>query len=77
MAVEAQELTLFFPGDGEAGGVNHCSLTKLPRWTNSEELIVYYFLLLYAVEILDTLCYGVAKGIFDFDASAESGGCCS
>ncbi|WP_158670872.1 protein kinase domain-containing protein, partial [Bradyrhizobium guangdongense] len=54
---------------------NQCSLSKLPRWAASEELTVYYFLLLYTVEILETLFYGSAKSILRYDSSAEVSFC--
>jgi serine/threonine protein kinase len=54
---------------------NHCALSKLPKWTESEEAVVYYFLLLYAVEIFDTFNFGLIKNILSFDSTSEAQ-CC-
>jgi tRNA A-37 threonylcarbamoyl transferase component Bud32 len=50
---------------------NHSLLTKIPRWMESDELVLYYFHLLYAYEVCDTLIYGQLKNILKIDRDAE------
>jgi hypothetical protein len=50
---------------------NHCALSKLPKWTDSEIVIVYYFYLLYVNEVLDSLYYGIARKIVELDPLIE------
>jgi len=54
---------------------NHCSLKKLPAWAQSEELTVYYFLLLFAVEVFDSLHYALMMSVIDIDPRVEAGFC--
>jgi hypothetical protein len=50
---------------------NHSLLTKLPKWMESDELVLYYFHLLYAYEVCDTILYGMLKGILKIGRDVE------
>jgi tRNA A-37 threonylcarbamoyl transferase component Bud32/energy-coupling factor transporter ATP-binding protein EcfA2 len=54
---------------------NHCSLSKLPEWANSEELCVLYFSLLFVNQILETVEHGQVAGIWHTDANNEGEFC--
>ena len=50
---------------------NHCSLTRLPQWANSEQQSVLYFALLYVNEILETMERGQVSGIWNIGSNEE------
>ncbi len=50
---------------------NHCSLKKLPPWAQSEELTVYYFILLFVTEVLHAIEYGQVRNIWNLDPISE------
>lgn len=54
---------------------NHCSLSRLPKWAESEEQSVLYFTLLFVNEILEALELGQVSGIWKFDAGYEAEFC--
>jgi serine/threonine protein kinase len=68
-----QQIAFYVSARIEIG--NHCILSKLPRWAQTEELVIYYFFLLYAVEVLETLYLGVAKRLFPISAGSEANIC--
>ncbi|MEY9633469.1 hypothetical protein ABIF66_001698 [Bradyrhizobium japonicum] len=68
-----QQIAFYVSARIEIG--NHCILSKLPRWAESEELIIYYFFLLYAVEVLETLYLGIAKKLFRVSSRSEANLC--
>ncbi|MEP1420528.1 MAG: protein kinase [Erythrobacter sp.] len=54
---------------------NHCSLPRLPSWAESDELTVYYFNLLFAVEAIETIDRGSNQGIWEVAPFAEAEFC--
>ncbi|MGD1923177.1 MAG: protein kinase [Paracoccaceae bacterium] len=54
---------------------NHCSLTRLPKWAESEEQNVLYFTLLFVNEVLETLELGQVSGIWKLSPYDEAAFC--
>jgi len=50
---------------------NHSLHTKLPKWMQSSELIIYYFHLLYAYEVCDTVLFASIKNILELNHDRE------
>jgi serine/threonine protein kinase len=50
---------------------NHSLITKLPKWMQSPQLVIYYFHLLYAYEVCDSVMFAVVKNILQIDRERE------
>jgi serine/threonine protein kinase len=50
---------------------NNCPLTKLPAWASNEEQVNLYFNLLYGYEIIDSIYFGMSKGLIEVPSEAE------